>query len=111
MSMMALAPPNGKTHSSPRQPIVVQMNYNCQENIAGRKETRYTGAMPPPQTPPPRRHPTSFRLSEEGLSLLDLIARQLGIKRAAVLELIIREKAVALGLRPSPLSPSRESDP
>ncbi len=90
--------------------IVVHMHYNCQEKIARGTSTRYTAAMPPPPPPPPRRHPTSFRLSEEGLSLLDRIARQLGIKRAAVLELIIREKADALGLRPSPPSPPRESD-
>jgi hypothetical protein len=49
-------------------------------------------------------------LREEGLALLDRIARQLGIKRAAVLELIIREKADALGLRASLPSPPRESD-
>ena len=86
------------------------MHYNCQETIARGTPTRYTGAMPPPPTPPLRRHPTSFRLSEEALSLLDLLVRQLGIKRAAVLELIIREKATALGLRPSPPAPPRESD-
>jgi hypothetical protein len=107
---MGLARPQRRDPSFETRMIVVDMHYNCQEMIAPDTSTRYTGAMPPAPPPPPRKHPTSFRLSEEGLSLLDRIAWQLGIKRAAVLELIIREKAEALGLRPSLPSPPRESD-
>jgi predicted DNA-binding protein len=37
--------------------------------------------------------PTSFRLSAEALELLEWLAKHLGVSQAAVLEMLIREKA------------------
>lgn len=41
----------------------------------------------------PRKHPTSFRLSVEALQLLGWLAERLGVSQAAVLEMLIRERA------------------
>ena len=39
------------------------------------------------------KHPTSFRLSEKALALLNELAGALGLSQAAVIELAIRELA------------------
>lgn len=39
---------------------------------------------------------TGFRLTEDAMSLLDVLVLKLGVCRTAVLELIIREKADSL---------------
>ena len=45
------------------------------------------------------KHPTSFRLSEEALRLLDELAKKLGISQAAVLEIAIRAAAKKEGVK------------
>lgn len=40
-----------------------------------------------------KKHPTSFRLSQEALDLLEWLAPHLGLSQAAVLEMLIRERA------------------
>lgn len=44
-------------------------------------------------TTPPRRKQSAFRLSDDGLALLKLIALQLGLNMTGALEIIIREAA------------------
>lgn len=41
----------------------------------------------------PKKEPTSFRLSPEALELLAWLAARLGVSQAAVLEMLIRERA------------------
>jgi hypothetical protein len=51
---------------------------------------------------------TSIRLSVTGKELLSQIAQALGLNQSNTLELLIREKALSLGLRlpPAPKGPS-----
>jgi hypothetical protein len=48
----------------------------------------------------------SFRCTNEAFELLKKIADHLGVTQSAVLELLIRKEAEALGLRPPPQRPS-----
>jgi hypothetical protein len=69
------------------------------------------GNMSDPQEPArggERKRTNSYRLSEDCLSLIEAIAKRLGVTRAAVIELAVREKAEALGLWPPP-SPSADA--
>lgn len=55
----------------------------------------------PAGRPPGAVFPRKFVLYEddEGMALLDAVARRLGISKAAVLRLLLRERAEQLGLR------------
>jgi len=54
------------------------------------------------------RRRTSLRLSGIGKDLLVQVAQALGLSLTSTLELLIREKALALGLRPIPPFPGKK---
>src|SRR5215510_10375016 len=69
------------------------------------------GPMADPREPPrggERKRTNSYRLSEDCLSLIEAIAKRLGVTCAAVIELSVREKAEGLGLWPPP-APSADA--
>lgn len=51
---------------------------------------------------------TAFRLSVEGKGLLSALARHLGVSQTAVIELAIRDKAKAEGIRAGAPHETRE---
>jgi hypothetical protein len=53
----------------------------------------------------PDKQPTSFRLTENALTLLAALAKREGIDKTDVLEILIRERARGLGI-PEPEEPS-----
>ena len=46
-----------------------------------------------------RKYPTSFRFSPEFMALLALLAKELGLSKQAVLELLVRERAKKEGVK------------
>jgi predicted DNA-binding protein len=54
-------------------------------------------------------HPTSFRLSVEARRMLDELEAHLGLKRSAVMEMLIRERHRAEGLGTAPKKSPRKS--
>ena len=50
------------------------------------------------------KHRTSIRLSVTGKELLSQIAQALGLNQSSTLELLIREKALSLGMKATPTS-------
>jgi hypothetical protein len=55
-----------------------------------------------------KKHPTSFRLSEECLRLIKLLAGQLGVAETAVVELAVRRMAKSESIEPTSATPKRK---
>ncbi len=51
------------------------------------------------ETQPKRKTPKAFRLTEDGETLLAALAKRLGVKQTAVVEMAIRRMAEAEGVR------------
>lgn len=52
------------------------------------------------------KHKTSFALSDEGMRLLRAIAEKYAVSMTAILEIIVREKAIKEGVKKDDAPPS-----